>query len=135
MKAIITIVLSVCVFSWVVSRPYAQQPTVTASYYGEAYRNKPTASHHMNWEYSFYNPDQFTAAHRTLPFGTKVRVTLAGSKSRSVVVIITDRMPSRSKAPEVSSREIDLSKSSFAKLCQIERGLIQVKLDVIKLAK
>ena len=118
--------MSVCVFSWVVSRPYAQQPSVTASYYGEVYRNKPTASHHMNWEYSYFNPDQMTAAHRTLPFGTKVRVTLAGSKTRSCIVTITDR------GPFIRGREIDLSKSAFAKLCGIEAGLIQVKLDVIK---
>ena len=116
-------------FSWVVTRPYAQQPTVTASYYGESYRGKPTASHFKNWQHSFYNPDELTAAHRTLPFGTKVKVTLAGSKTRSCIVTITDR------GPFVKGREIDLSTAAFAKLAQVEAGLIQVKLDVIKLAK
>ena len=91
--------------------------TGVASWYGEKYRGRTTASG------SVFNPDELTAAHRSLPFGTVVRCTLG---SRSVDVVITDR------GPFVEGRELDLSKAAFEKLSHTDAGLINVDWEVIK---
>ncbi len=70
-----------------------------ASWYGRAFAGRKTASGER------FDPAELTAAHRTLPFGTKVRVTHAGS-GRSVVVRINDRGPFH------GSRVIDLSQAA-----------------------
>ena len=95
---------------------WSQPITGVASWYGERYRGRPTASGEI------YNPDKLTAAHRTLPFGTIVRCTY---QNKSVVVKITDR------GPFVTGRIIDLSKAAFAKLAPTSRGLIKIKLEII----
>lgn len=87
------------------------------SWYGETYRGRTTASG------SVFNPDELTAAHRSLPFGTVVRCTLG---SRSVDVVITDR------GPFVDGRELDLSRAAFAKLAHTDAGLININWEVIK---
>ena len=90
---------------------------VTASWYGERYRGKPTASG------SLFDPDQLTAAHRKLPFGTRVKCTLG---PRFVVVTITDR------GPFVKGREIDLSRAAFRQLAHTDAGLIQIRMEILK---
>ncbi len=65
-----------------------------------------------------YNPFGFTAAHRTLPFGTKVKVTDASS-GKSVVVTINDRGPAL-----WTGRDIDLSLAAAQVLQMEERGII-----------
>ena len=97
--------------------PAGEVHTGVASWYGEKYRGRTTASG------SVFNPDELTAAHRSLPFGTVVRCTLG---SRSVDVVITDR------GPFVEGRELDLAKAAFAKLAHTDAGLINVKWEVIK---
>jgi len=69
-----------------------------------------------------WNPNGMTAAHRTLPFGSVVRVTYGG---RSVVVTITDRGPAA-----WTRREIDLSMAAFAALAPLEVGLLPVCITV-----
>jgi rare lipoprotein A len=87
-----------------------------ASYY--SYRTGRTASG------SSFNRDLSTAAHRSLPFGTRVRVTdLATSKS--VVVRITDR------GPWVRGRILDLSLGAARSLGITDRGVIQVRAEVL----
>lgn len=90
---------------------------VTASWYGERYRGKPTASGEL------FDPDKLTAAHRRLPFGTKVRCQLG---KKFVVVTITDR------GPFVKGREIDLSRAAFQRLANTDAGLIQIKMRVLR---
>lgn len=68
-----------------------------------------------------FNPQALTAAHRTLPFNTRVRVT---HKGRSVVVRINDR------GPFVKGRIIDLSKEAARRLGI--RGVARVTLEVIE---
>ena len=123
----ITAILSAAVFYWVTSQPYAEQPRVTASYYDEAYRNNICADNK-----TVFDPDDPTlAAHRTLPFGTKVKVSI--TKDKSIVVTIVDRGPfTKCKKTGEYNREIDLSKAAFARLCDTRAGLIQVKLEVLK---
>ena len=89
----------------------------TASWYGEKYRGKPTASGEL------FNPDKLTAAHRKLPFGTRVKCTLG---PRTVIVTITDR------GPFVKGREIDLSRAAFSQLAHTDAGLIKIKMEVLR---
>ena len=65
-----------------------------------------------------------TAAHKTLPFGTKVRVTHAGH-GRSVVVTINDR------GPYVAGRVIDLSRAAASSLGMAGAGVARVNLAVV----
>jgi rare lipoprotein A len=66
-----------------------------------------------------------TAAHRTLPFGTRVRVTHLAS-GRSVTVRINDR------GPFVPGRVVDVSVLAAETLGMTEQGVAKVKLDVIR---
>jgi rare lipoprotein A len=91
----------------------------TASWYGEDFVGKPTAS---GEDYDMYD---MTAAHPTLPLGSYVRVTNLRN-GRAVVVKVNDR------GPIVPGRIIDLSYGA-AKVLQFEnRGLQQVRLDLVK---
>lgn len=71
-----------------------------------------------------FNRDSLTAAHRSLPFGTRVRVTDATS-SKSVVVRITDR------GPRVRGRVLDLSLGAARSLGIADRGVVQVHAEVL----
>jgi rare lipoprotein A len=86
----------------------------TASYYGTGYHGHRSASGLR------YDQMALTAAHPWLPFGTKVRVTLAGT-SRTVVVTITDRLYS-------PRRIVDLSVAAAQQLGMISRGIATVTL-------
>jgi rare lipoprotein A len=83
-----------------------------ASYYGANYSG-PTARGER------YDPNKFTAAHRTLPFGTRVRVTDARSQ-RTVVVVVNDR------GPFIKGRVLDLSLAAAKALRMTDRGLVEV---------
>jgi rare lipoprotein A len=89
----------------------------TASWYGDYFQGKPTASGEP------YNMHDFTAAHPTLPLGTFVRVTNMRN-GRAVVVRINDR------GPVVDGRIIDVSYNAARALGFKERGLQRVRLDI-----
>ena len=86
----------------------------TASYYGRRHQGRLAASGVR------FDQRELTAAHPWLPFGTKVRVTLAGS-ARSVVVTITDRLYS-------NRRVVDLSTAAARQLGMIDAGIAKVTL-------
>ena len=88
-----------------------------ASYYGQAFVGRLTASGER------FNPSAMTAAHRTLGFGTQVRVTNARN-GRSVVVRINDR------GPYVKGRSIDLS-SGAARVIGMG-GTANVHIEVVR---
>jgi rare lipoprotein A len=96
-------------------RPYQ---VGTASWYGEYFEGRPTASGEP------YNMYDLTAAHRTLPLGTLVRVTNLRNH-RSVIVRINDR------GPVVPGRIIDLSYNAAHVLRFDRQGLQRVRLDVL----
>jgi rare lipoprotein A len=96
------------------SKPYQ---VGTASWYGEWFQGKTTASGEP------YNMRDFTAAHPTLPLGTFVKITNL-SNSRTVVVRINDR------GPVVDGRIIDVSYHTARALGFKERGLQKVRLDI-----
>ncbi len=91
----------------------------TASWYGEFFDGKPTAS---GEDYDMYD---MTAAHPTLPLGSYVRVTNMRN-GRAVVVKVNDR------GPVVPGRIIDLSYAAAQVLEFQDRGLQKVRLDLVK---
>jgi rare lipoprotein A len=90
-----------------------------ASWYGPGFHGRRTASGER------YNQETFTAAHGSLPFGTRVRVTLLAT-NRSVVVRINDRLPRR-------DRIIDLSRAAARAIHLLDRGVGKVRVEVIAL--
>ena len=91
----------------------------TASFYGKRFHGRLTANGER------FNMNAMTAAHKTLPFGTKVRVTYPRN-GRSVVVRINDR------GPFIRGRAIDLSRGAAAKLGFISSGHARVRLDIVR---
>ena len=72
-----------------------------------------------------FNPNAFTAAHRTLPLGTRVRVTNTRN-GRSVEVRINDRGPFGNR-----ERIIDLSKAAARELHMLDAGVVPVTVEVL----
>jgi rare lipoprotein A len=72
----------------------------------------------------WFNPNAMTAAHKTLPFGTKVRVTNRNN-GRSVVVTINDR------GPYIKGRIIDLSKAAAKQVGMTASGIAPVSVTVL----
>jgi rare lipoprotein A len=72
-----------------------------------------------------FDPRELTAAHRTLPFGTRLRVTSLET-GRSVTVRINDR------GPFVGGRTVDISRAAAQSIGMIDRGVAKVKMDVIE---
>jgi rare lipoprotein A len=72
-----------------------------------------------------FDPQDLTAAHRTLPFGTRVRVTNLAT-GRSVTVRVNDR------GPYIRGRAIDVSSSAAQMLGITRQGVAKVKLDVVQ---
>ena len=102
-------------------RHHASKPQIgKASYYAKRFNGRRTASGHL------YYQDAYTAAHRTLPLGTWVKVTNLRNQ-RSVVVQITDRGPFAG-----ASRIIDLSKRSANELDMEDAGVVTVRLEVVQ---
>ena len=89
-----------------------------ASFYGSEFHGRPTASGKR------YDADGLSAAHRTLPFGTRVRLTNL-KNGRSVVVTITDRGPFR------RGRIVDVSRRAARELGFLRAGVARVRLEVI----
>lgn len=91
------------------------------SYYADKFNGRPTASG------TPYRPGQMTAAHNTLPFGTRIKVTNV-KNGRSVKVTVNDR------GPHVKGRIVDVSRKAARKLDLVEAGVVPVQLKVIKAA-
>lgn len=92
----------------------------TASYYHDRFHGRTTASGER------FDQEALTAAHRTLPFGTTVRVTRTDT-GKGVVVRINDRGPFRAE------RIIDLSRAAAARLGMLDSGVAPVRVEVIDL--
>ncbi len=89
----------------------------TASWYGPGFNGKKTASGEK------FDMNKFSAAHRKLPFGTKVRVTNLNN-GKSVIVRINDRGPFK------KGRVIDLSKKAAEQIGLIKSGVAPVKIEL-----
>jgi rare lipoprotein A len=106
-----------------ITLPPNARPIVTetglASWYGAPYHNRAASNGEV------YNMNAMTAAHRTLPLGSIVRVTNLKT-GHSALVRITDR------GPFIDGRIIDLSRAAAKKLDVWQAGLAEVKLEVME---
>lgn len=91
----------------------------TASWYGDKFKGKPTASGYL------FNPKEYTCASNKYKFGTVLKVTNVDN-GKFVVVVVTDR-----GGFSKMGREIDLSRAAFAKIANLNSGLIKVKIKVL----
>lgn len=89
-----------------------------ASYYANKFHGRKTSSGEI------FRNDSLTAAHKTLPFGTFVKVINVRNDS-VVIVKINDRLPAQSK------RLIDLSQRAGKQLNMIRQGIVPVKLEIL----
>jgi rare lipoprotein A len=94
-----------------------------ATYYANRFSGRRTANGER------YNPRAMTAAHRTLPFGTVLRVTRIDSSGepvgRPVVVRVNDR------GPYASGRIIDLSLAAAKQLDMLRAGVVRVRVEIV----
>ncbi len=102
----------------VASLGFAQVQTGKASYYADKFEGSPTASGEK------YRGSKMKAAHKTLPFGTKIRVTNLANNV-SVVLEVNDR------GPFVEGRILDVSKAAAEKLGFFNQGIADVKIEVV----
>lgn len=105
-------VLLFCLLPSGASAENARQFSGVAAYYSTDYSGKTACGQK-------YDPNKFTAAHRTLPFGTRLRVTDPQSR-RSVLVVVNDR------GPFTKGRVLDLSLAAAKALRMTGRGLMKV---------
>lgn len=90
----------------------------TSAWYGRKFNGRKTASGQR------FNAGAMTAAHPTLPFGTRVKVTNT-KNNRSVVVVINDRGPS------TPGRMLDVTQAAATRLGFVRAGTADVKLEVV----
>lgn len=95
--------------------------TGQGSYYADKFAGRATASG------ARYRPGKMTAAHNTLPFGTRIRVTNVRN-GRSVKVTVNDR------GPHVAGRIVDVSRKAARKLDLVDAGVVPVRLKVVRAA-
>jgi len=122
MKKLLTLLfITTCLAAFTSYNSFAQQINTegVASYYADKFVGRTTANGDK------YKHNKLTAAHKTLPFGTKVKVTNLNNK-KTVVVVINDR------GPFVKGRIIDLSKSAAKKLDFINAGITKVRIKVLR---
>jgi rare lipoprotein A len=101
------------------AQPTGQAQRGMASWYGPGFHGRRSASGER------FNQNALTAAHRTLPFGTQVRVTNLNSGT-SVVVRINDR------GPFIHGRVIDLSRAAAGAIGMLGSGVAPVQLEVLR---
>ncbi len=112
-KWIFSILLSLCSFCG-----WSQKETGTASFYHNKFDGRKTSSGEV------FRQSLYTCAHKTLPFGTMLKVTNLSNDS-TVVVKVNDRLPMRSK------RVIDLSMVAAKQLNFVSKGLTKVELEKV----
>ena len=113
----------VVVIEKAIEEAYTANLTGGASFYGEEWNGRRTANGEI------FNTYELTAAHKSLPFGTKVKV-VNKTNGKSVIVRINDR------GPFVKGRTIDLSKKAFQSIASIKKGVLKdSEIDILVLKK
>ena len=113
----------VVVIKKAIEKAYTANLSGGASFYGEKWNGRRTANGEI------FNTYELTAAHKSLPFGTKVKV-VNKTNGKSVVVRINDR------GPFVKGRTIDLSKKAFQSIASIKKGVLKdSEIDILVLKK
>lgn len=118
LKKKIVLLAAMLVFALPIFADYIYKSEAVASYYADKFHGRTTSNGEI------FNMYALTAAHKTLPFNTKVVVTNL-SNGKNVTVRINDR------GPFIQGREIDLSKAAAEKLDMIKSGTAKVKLTII----
>lgn len=90
-----------------------------ASFYADKFEGRKTA----NGEIYIHN--KFTCAHKTLPFGTKLKVTNL-TNNKTVIVTVNDR------GPYIGTRVIDLSKSAAQEIKMVNQGVARVAIQILR---
>lgn len=101
---------------------YINRGTMKASWYGPKFHGKLTANGEI------YDQMALTAAHKSLKFGTLLKVTNP-KNGNSVIIRINDR------GPYIGDRELDLSKGAATKLGLLEKGVARVKIEQVTLGE
>jgi rare lipoprotein A len=101
---------------------FIDRGTIMASWYGPKFHGKYTANGEV------YDQMAFTAAHKTMSFGTLLKVTNPRN-GRSVIVRINDR------GPYIEGRDLDLSKSAAIELGLLKKGVGRVKIQEVTLGE
>jgi len=109
-------------------RPYRQRAALSvqrgiSSYYADRFAGRTTANGEQ------YDPRAYTAAHRSLPFGSIVRVVLERNGGW-VLVRINDRGPYGRR-----SRILDLSRQAAQRLSMLREGVVRVRMEVLELGQ
>lgn len=113
----------VVVIEKAIEKAYTANLSGGASFYGEKWNGRRTANGEI------FNTYELTAAHKSLPFGTKVKV-VNKTNGKSVVVRINDR------GPFVKGRTLDLSKKAFQSIASINKGVLKdSEIDILVLKK
>lgn len=122
---IFSLALSLFTCSWLVLSSFAQGASTEelgkAGYYANALHGRNTASGEK------YNKEALTCAHKSLPFGTKVRVTRLDN-NKSVIVKVNDR------GPYIEGYIVDVSRRAAEELGMIRDGVVKVKIEVVEKA-
>lgn len=100
---------------------FVDKGSMKASWYGPGFHGRKTANGEM------YDQMSFTAAHKSLKFGTLLKITNL-KNNKSVVVRINDR------GPYVDGRDLDLSKAAALELGMVRKGVAKIKVEEIKIA-
>jgi len=90
-----------------------------ASFYSDEFEGRQTANGEI------YKKNEFTAAHKTIAFGTKVKIRNL-QNNLSTIVVINDR------GPFVQGRVIDLSRAAAEQIGMIQQGVVEVEITIIE---
>ncbi|WP_304636653.1 MULTISPECIES: septal ring lytic transglycosylase RlpA family protein [Pseudoalteromonas] len=112
--ALLSLIISGCSSAPSVSKGVIEKGK--ASYYADKYHGRTTASGEV------FNQQALSAAHQTLGFGSRVKVTNIAN-NKSVIVTINDR------GPFIRGRIIDLSKKAFSQIASVKQGVIDVTVE------
>jgi rare lipoprotein A len=119
--AAVSFTMTACLASGQTTSALLEDPRGEASYYADRFAGQTTASGET------FDPAALTAAHPSLPFGTRVRVTRMDGERRAVTVRINDR------GPYADDRIIDLSEAAARRIGMIEEGVVEVRVEVLEL--
>jgi rare lipoprotein A len=100
---------------------FVDKGSMKASWYGPGFHGRKTANGEV------YDQMSFTAAHKSLKFGTLLKITNL-KNNKSVVIRINDR------GPYVHGRDLDLSKAAALELGMVRKGVAKIKVEEIKIA-
>lgn len=100
---------------------FVDKGSMKASWYGPGFHGRKTANGEV------YDQMSFTAAHKSLKFGTLLKITNL-KNNKSVVIRINDR------GPYIHGRDLDLSKAAALELGMVRKGVAKIKVEEIKIA-